>query len=254
MPQTQTHPVDPGFGPTDNELRLQALNHTKDRLLSIVSHDLRSAIAGVLSLAKLQAQRLEAGELEEARRLNGLIRHSTANADDLIRDLVNWMRSHGQEIHFRLEPLDVCELVEVEVERLRPQAAQKDQSLRIQMEDTGILKGDRYMLQSVLRNLLGNAVKFSKPGGEIVVYVARQPGQWEFQVRDRGIGMSPTVRELLLKIDARKQRAGTAGEQGSGFGLLLCDDFIQRHGGRLSVQTAEGEGTTVSFTVPELLG
>lgn len=142
--------------------------------MSIVGHDIRSAIGGVLTLTGMLDKSLEAKDLREARRLNGLIRRSTRDAEELLRDLLAWTRSSCQDLEFKLEPLDVLELVETEVERLR-------------------------------------AV-------------------------------------------AQKKQTGTSGESGSGFGLLLCEDFIQRHGGHLTWESKPGKGSTFSFTIPELIG
>jgi signal transduction histidine kinase len=241
-------------GPSDSEIRLQALNHTKDKLLSIVGHDLRSAIGGVISLAKMLEKRLEVGDIEGAKRLNGLIRRSSHDADDLLRDLVTWTQSHGQEIQFRLEALDLLELVETELVRLRVTASHKEQKIEVDAEGVGIIRGDRYMLQSILRNLISNALKFSYAQTTIVIRIRRLPGEWKFEICDKGIGMSAELQDMILKIDNRKQRPGTSGETGSGFGLLLCEDFIERHGGRLSWQSEPEVGTTFCFTVPELLG
>ena len=240
--------------PTDEEIRLQALNHSKDKLLSIVGHDLRTAIGGVLTISHMLEKRLEAGDLDEATRMNGLIRRATRDADDLLKDLVTWTRKSGQDQSFRLESIDITELIESEVSRLKSAAQQKKQRIKIDAYDNGIIRADPYMLSSIFRNLLNNAMKFSHQGGVIVVRVYRQPGLWEFQIRDSGIGMSAEVQDRLLKIDDRKQQAGTSGEYGSGFGLLLCEDFIQRHGGHLTWESTPGKGSTFSFTIPELLG
>ncbi|HKK17563.1 MAG TPA: ATP-binding protein, partial [Opitutales bacterium] len=157
-------------------------------------------------------------------------------------------------LHFRLESMDIVELVETEIERLKSVAQRKEQTIQLKAYDTGIIRADPNMLRSILRNLLTNALKFSYRGSEITVRIQRQPGLWEIQIRDDGIGMSPEVQDLLLKIDDRKQKSGTSGETGSGFGLLLCEDFIQRHGGHLSWESTLGKGSTFSFTIPELLG
>lgn len=247
-------PVKSGTGPTDEELRLQALNHTKDKLLSVIGHDLRTAIGGVTSLVAMLDKRLEAGDMEESKRLCGLVRRASHDADDLLTDLVAWTRSQGKGLQFRLEAMDVLQLVKVEADRMETTAQRKEVTIRIEDNDTGIIRADRYMLQATFRNLLTNALKFSHRGGEVVVRIRRQPGLWEFQVADNGIGMSPEVQDLILKIDNRKQKVGTSGETGSGFGLLLCEDFIQRHGGRLTWESVHGKGTTFCFTIPELLG
>ena len=123
--------------PTDAEIRLQALNHTKDKLMSIVGHDLRTAIGGVVSLVDMMDRCLEANNLDEAKRLNGLIRRASCDADDLLNDLVTWTRSHGQNIEFRLEFLDVVELIETETARMRVPSLRKNQTIRVVVSGTG---------------------------------------------------------------------------------------------------------------------
>ncbi|WPJ94242.1 HAMP domain-containing sensor histidine kinase [Coraliomargarita algicola] len=257
--QFNGYPLDSSNGfihgsPTDEEIRLQALNHSKDKLLSLVGHDLRSAIGGVLGIVRMLDQRLEQNDIEEAKRLSGLIYKAGQDAEDLLKDLVAWTRNSGQELKFRLESIDILQLLNTEVDRLHAVAHQKKQRIKIDAFDSGIIRADPYMLQAIFRNLLTNAIKFSHQGGEIKVCIYRQPGLWEFQVKDKGVGMTEDTQALLLKIDGRKQKSGTSGEMGSGFGLLLCEDFIQRHGGHLTWESATGEGTTFSFTIPELLG
>jgi signal transduction histidine kinase len=243
-----------GQAPSDEELRLQALNHSKDKLLFIVGHDLRTSIGGVLTLSHMLEKRLEAGDLEEAKRLSGLIRRATLDADDLLKDLFAWARKSGHEQHFCLESIDIFELIKGEIGRLKNASQQKDLSIKIKADSTGMILADPNMLRSVFRNLLTNALKFSYPGGQITIRITRQAGLWEFQVCDNGIGMGDEIKDLLLKVDDRKQRPGTSGETGSGFGLLLCEDLIQRHGGHLSWESTPSKGSTFIFTIPELLG
>jgi len=240
--------------PTDEEIRLLALNRSKDKLLSIVCHDLRTSIGGVLTLSDMLEKRLAAGKLAGAQRLNGLIRRATLDADDLLKDLVAWTRKSGQNPNFHLRSVDLSELVQSEVLRLATAAQRKRQHIEIEALEIGIIRADPNMLRSILRNLLTNALKFSYPEEQITIRIERCPGYWQFQVCDKGVGMSPEVQDLLLKLDERKQRTGTAGETGSGFGLLLCHDFIHRHGGQLSWESILGQGSTFTFTIPELLG
>lgn len=240
--------------PTDEEIRLRALNHSKDKLLSIVGHDLRSAIGGVIAIVRMLDKRLDQNDIEDAKRLSGLICKASHDADDLLKDLVAWTRNSGQELKFHLESIDILQLLDTELARLQTSAEQKKQRIKIEAYDSGMIRADPYMLQAIFRNLLTNAIKFSHQGGEIKICIYRQPGLWEFQVKDKGVGMSEEVQALVLKIDDRKQKSGTSGEMGSGFGLLLCEDFIQRHGGHLTWESALGVGSTFSFTIPELLG
>ncbi len=149
-------------------------------------------------------KRLEAGDLEEAKRLSGLICRASHDADDLLSDLVAWTRSYGQNVSFRLESMDIVELMETEVSRLKSVAQRKNIRVRLEPYDTGLIRADRYMLQGIFQNLITNALKFSHEGGEVCIRVYRQPGLWEFQVCDKGMGMSAEVQERLLKIDSRK--------------------------------------------------
>lgn len=240
--------------PTDAEIKLQALHHTKDKLLSVVGHDLRNAIGGVISLADMMDRRLDADDLDEARRINGLIRQASMDANNLLSDLVTWTQRNGQDVEFRLEPLNVSDLIETEVSRMRSASSSKSQTIRIEVLSTECLRADRYMLQSIIRNLLSNALKFSCVGGEVLVRAERQLGQWQFSVVDSGIGMSVEIQECLLEVNMLKQQIGTAEEVGSGSGLLLCEAFVLRHGGSLTWESAPNVGSTFTFTIPELIG
>lgn len=241
-------------GPSDEEIRLRALNHTKDRLMSIVGHDLRTAIGGVLSLTTMLDKRIAEGDLEDAQRLNGLMRRTALDADDLLKDLVSWARTTHQEHEFQLESIEVGATISTEIERLKGLAMQKNQEIFLNVSDGGMIRADPYMLSSILRNLISNALKFSYVEGIVEVKAERKSGYWLFSIADTGIGMPEHIQELLLKIDERKRQTGTSGEKGSGFGLLLCEDFIARHGGKLTWTSSPGEGSTFSFTIPELIG
>jgi len=240
--------------PTDEELRLRALNHSKDKLFSIVGHDLRSAISGVLSGIPALEKGLDKGNIDDAKLMLKSIQKAAEGANDLLGDLAAWTRNSTNELGFKLEQVDLLELVKVEVRRLKEMAEQKMQTIRIQAADAGFIRVDANMFRSIIRNLLTNAIKFSHQGGLIRVSIFRHLGNWEFQVVDEGIGMDAKTQSCLLSLDETKKHQGTAGESGSGFGLLLCDDLIQRHGGELSWTSEKGKGSTFAFTIPDLLG
>lgn len=254
-PNSTTDPtLIPQVNPTDEEIRLRELNHGKDRLMSIVGHDIRTAIGGILSLTGMLNKKLDANDLQEAKRLNELIRISSRDAEDLLGDLLTWARSSRQNLDFKIEPIDIPEFVQTEEARLRAVALKKHQQIELKSFDSGRMRADRFMLSAIFRNLITNALKFSPEGSVVTVNILRHPGLWEFQIADQGIGMTDEVQKRLLKIDDWKRQPGTSGESGSGFGLLLCEDFIQRHGGHLTWESKPGEGSTFSFTIPELIG
>lgn len=238
----------------DEVIRLEALNYTKDKLLTLVGHDLRTAIGGILSLTDMLGEQLSKGETKEAARLSGLIRRSSLDADDLLKDLLAWARKSENDLNFHLESADCNELIRSEVNNLGGIAGRKNQTIRIEAHDSGIIRVDLHMFRAILRNLLTNALKFSHPDSEVSVACCRKKGEWEFVVRDNGIGMNEEIQDLLLKIDDRKKTLGTSGEKGSGLGLLLCEDFVHRHGGHLTWESSSGKGTTFTFTIPDLLG
>ena len=241
-------------GPSDEEIRLRALKQTKDRLMSIVGHYLRTAVGGVRSLTSMLERRLEKGDIEDAQRLSGLLRRSALDADDLLKDLPPSARSTHEEHHFKLESLDLQGVIQAEADRLQSTAMQKNQQIILDTKDSGMVRADPFMLSAILRNLIGNALKFFYAGGKITIRTKREPGHWLINVSDRGIGMSEEIQALLLKIDKRKQQTGPKGEKGSGFGLLRCEDFVARHSGHLTWVSSPGEGSTFSFTIPELFG
>jgi len=251
-PQPSSEPSGGSRSPADEVIRLEALNHTKDKLLSLVGHDLRITIGGILAITDMLDKCLKEGDIEEVTRLSGLIRRSSLDANDLLNDLVTWTRKSGNDLHFQLESADSYEIINSEVNSLGGIANRKNQTIRIEAHGSGMMRVDLHMFRAVLRNLLTNALKFSHTDSEVVVRSSRKKGEWEFQVCDTGVGMSPEIQDLLLKIDDRKQKLGTSGEKGSGLGLLLCEDFVHRHGGHLTWQSSLGEGTT--FTIPDLLG
>ncbi len=240
--------------PSDEEIHLRELNHTKDRLLGLVTHDLRSAVGCFGSLIEMLEEQLERGDCGEAARITGIMRRSAGDADEILNDLVTWMRGQGQENAFHLEPIQIRSLVEGEMQRLAPVAARKDIRMECEAESGVELRGDGYMLRVVLRNLLSNAIKYSHPGGTVCVAVDRLEREWRVRVIDQGIGMSAKVQERLLKVDHLKKIPGTAGESGSGMGLLLCEEYVQRHGGRISWESEPNRGSTFTVLIPDLLG
>jgi signal transduction histidine kinase len=239
---------------TDEEVRLRALNHSKDKLFSIVGHDLRSAISAVLSGIPLLEKRLDDKNLDEAKRLARSIHKTAQDASDLLGDLAAWTRNSTNELGFNLEKVDLLELLQVEIDRLQEAADQKMQAIKIEPADSGLIRVDPNMFRSIFRNLLTNAIKFSHQGGITRISIFRHSGNWEFQVADEGVGMDAGVQSRLLSLDENKKRLGTSGESGSGFGLLLCDDLIQRHGGELTWTSKKDKGSTFSFTIPDLVG
>ncbi len=230
-------------------MRLKESNEVKDKLFSIISHDLRSPLNllnGMLSLfkrGKVTADNSEA--------LSQNLEGSMQNTMNLLDNLLSWSHSQMKGFNIKTKKVKPDDIVK-EIITLYANAAKQKGVLVENDMNTGIeLDADDNILKLVLRNLLNNAIKFSNPGGKIYITPVSKSGYSGFSVKDEGIGIPAGYLELLFKLgNEKKIREGTNNEQGSGLGLVLCDELVTRSGGELKVESLEGKGTTVSVLFP----
>lgn len=227
---------------------LDMLNRQKSLLFSIIAHDLRNPFQVLLGLSEVLgsavAKRDDAAIERRARGINQAARQ----AHDLMEGLFNWASLQMDSVDVALEDLSLADVVEAATGSVREQAAGK--GVQILIEDGGRrVLANREMLATILRNLVSNAIKFTPSGGRIVI-AARGAGPVEIVVTDSGIGMSAERLAGLFRLDRRTTTTGTAGERGSGLGLLLCRDLAERLGTTLNVASEPGRGTAFSFSLP----
>jgi len=230
---------------------LHRLNAEKDKLFSIISHDLRGPFSGFLGLSNLLAESLPGMTKEEIQKMAGALRNSATNLFRLLENLLEWSRMQQNRIKFNPGLTLLMPLID-ETMRLVADSANK-KGIEISYDIPADLEvfADEDMLASTIRNLTSNAVKFTRKGGKI--YIAAKPGPGhsvEISVRDTGIGMSPEIVNDLFRLDVQPNRRGTEDEPSSGLGLLLCKDFVEKHGGKIRVESEEGKGSTFCFTLP----
>lgn len=230
---------------------LQQVIEMKDKLFSIIAHDLRGPIGNTGSLIKLILD----GDLTDPKEINRTLRMVYTASEStfiLLENLLAWSGSQRKDFPYNpgshlLMPIfdDTIELYS---------SASEVKALRISRKVDPFLmaKFDPSMIRTVIRNLVNNAVKFTPPGGWIVLGAHTTSDEVEVFVRDNGIGMSPKILNTLFTSPAESIRYGTNHEKGHGLGLTLCQEMIQRHGGTLKVQSEEGKGTTFSFGLPGL--
>ena len=231
--------------------QLRALNAEKDRFLSMIAHDLRSPFSTLRLLIGVAAENIEGSGQNELENLMHLLKKSSENVYTLLENLLTWSQIQQGIMKYHPQHLDVQEIIVQNMAILKPGADQKQITIKNDIAAETTVYADYHMVDAVIRNLLSNALKFTYPGGKIMV--STQPAeQWlAISVADTGIGIEAEHLPKLFRIDAIYRRKGTAREQGTGLGLILCKEFIEKHGGQIWVESVVGKGSTFKFTLPK---
>ncbi|MCF8362309.1 MAG: PAS domain S-box protein [Prolixibacteraceae bacterium] len=235
--------------------QLNELNAQKDRLFSIISHDLRGPFNGFLGLTNLMADDADSMTKDEMVDIASGIRKSASNVFELLNNLLDWSRNQQGLIPFRPEKVNVNDMLEDCFEGIEGVARNKNIQLNLSTGNELVCNGDENMLKTIVRNLVSNAMKFTPRGGIVKVEAEEDDGFVKFSITDNGIGMSEEMLEKLFNIDKKINRTGTENEPSTGLGLIICRDFVKKHGGEIWAESdpdgKSGEkGTTFYFTVP----
>lgn len=234
----------------EKNAQLEEVNASKDRFFSIISHDLRSPFVGLLGLTQLISEEFENYSREKIHSIITKLYKSTENLYALIENLLTWSRLQRGMIECQPQPIIMRTAVQRTMAVLTSNAEQKDIELRNVIAPEAVGYMDMKMLDTVLRNLISNALKFTRSNGSITVSAEEHDGMLTIAVADTGIGLGPEHVPKLFQIDSKFTRTGTANERGTGLGLILCKEFVERNGGTIRVESEEGVGTTFFFTAP----
>lgn len=239
-------------------LTLTKLNADKDKFFSIIAHDLRGPFNALLGNAQLLAERPELLEPHEFREMSQSIHRSAKAVYQLLDSLLIWaqLQQEGGGMQCQPEPIKLKDLTEGTLAVLEQTAAQKEIILSNAIPANYWVQADRLMLETIIRNLVGNALKFTPRGGQVTVTgkngLTSQAGWVKVSVQDTGVGMSQADIARLFRLDTSHSTPGTEKEKGSGLGLMICQEMVERNGGQIWVKSEAGQGTTVEFTVPML--
>lgn len=237
-----------------SEHKLLRLNQLKDRFFSIISHDLRTPLATLDSFLNILINFSDRMKPEQMQKLANHTQLSVHNLQSLLENLLQWAASQtasGQSMRFEPEVLQLQTSVQRNLELLQDTAAAKQVSWRVQLPEKLNVLADANMLDFILRNLLHNAIKFSEAGGKVYLQAKATGSVAEVSVRDEGVGMAADVRQSLFKAEQPAiTTKGTANEKGTGLGLLLCWQFVERCGGSIHAESEPGNGSRFWFTVP----
>jgi PAS domain S-box-containing protein len=234
----------------ESEVRLKELNVSKDKLFSIIAHDLRSPFTSFLGLTELLAEDFDEMDSLEIKILISELNKSAKNVFGLLENLLSWSRLQTGRMDYSPEFISSVDVVNKTAALYEGAAKQKKINLITQVYCANKIYADHNMIETILRNLVSNAIKFTKKDGEVVIGLNGNDEMMEFSVKDSGIGIEKENLSKLFRIDTAHTTPGTNNEVGSGLGLILCRELVERNRGSIKVESEEGAGTKFTFSVP----
>jgi len=233
----------------ERENMLHALNAQKDKFFSIIAHDLRSPFTAIVGFSELLADRLSAKEYEGMEEYVDMILKSSKKTLDLLMNLLEWARSQTGRMSFNPEYFELNEVIDDTTFVLRNMAGQKSLTFVKELPANIVVYADRQMLDTIVRNLVSNAIKFTPANGTVTIRAIRTEHATQLQVIDTGVGIPKHRIERLFRIDSSESTLGTNEEEGTGLGLILCKEFADKHQGSLEVESEPGKGSVFTLTL-----
>jgi len=229
---------------------LKAVNANKDKFFSIISHDLKSPFNGLLGITEILDSDYDELSLEEIKEMIQVLRNLSVNVYDLLDGLLQWAQTQTGIMEYNFENFDIYEKGENVLELLSVNAKSKNILLQNNIKLNSDVFADVKSVETILRNLISNAIKFTQPQGIIKLESEINEKEIYISVIDTGIGMSEKNRSKLFKIEEHHTTIGTNNEVGSGVGLILCKELVEKNGGKIWVESELGKGSKFSFTLP----
>jgi signal transduction histidine kinase/DNA-binding NarL/FixJ family response regulator len=233
-----------------SEASLKELIATKDKFFNIVAHDLKNPFTGLLGSSELLYSNITQMSDEEIITLATILNDSAKSGFAILQNLLDWSRSQTGMLRINLAQVRLSELIETNVSNHSLSARNKEISLSSEVDENLIITADSCMVNTVLRNLISNAIKFTPRGGKIVTSAYTDSKNVFISVKDSGIGISPENISSLFKLDVKYSNPGTENEVGTGLGLKLSKEFVEKQGGEIRVNSEAGKGTEFVFSIP----
>lgn len=235
----------------ESKRRFKQMNDDKDKFFSIVSHDLKSPFNSLIGFSDMMLDDFENLSRQEIKDYTVSIHKSVRNVYGLLENLLEWSRIQTGRMEFFPVKLDVYSLIDEIFATLNGIALKKNIRLSNQVSKSIFAYADNNMIRSVLYNLISNAIKFTHVSGDVMVLAAETDHLIEIAVSDTGIGINREDTAKLFRIDINFTKCGTSNEKGTGLGLVLCKELIEKNGGRIHVESEPGKGSTFVFTLPK---
>jgi len=232
------------------DLKIQKLLDDKNTFFAIIAHDLRGPLGSSVALSKLLIEDIAKGNYAEIREIVEVLHQSNKNIYKLLDELLEWSRTQTGMMEYSPEKIGLNELINENIELNQNAALNKNIDLLFESNEQIEVEADKNMMDTIVRNLLTNAIKFTGKNGKIAVKVQRKHQNAEISITDNGIGIPDSIKEKLFKINEKVIQRGTYNEIGNGMGLLLCNEFINRHKGKIWAESELGKGSSFKFSVP----
>jgi len=230
--------------------QLLQLNSDKDLFISILAHDLRSPFVSILGFLNLLVENIRTYDINEIEEHINIVSHAAKNTFNLLEDLIIWTQSQSGKLPYEPQKLNFSDICADAVEVLKLTANEKNITINQFVAEVIIVYADINMLKTVLRNLVSNAIKFTNLGGRIDIYAEKTQSNIIISVSDEGIGIAPEILNKLFDITQIHSTIGTADEKGTGLGLLLCKEFVEKHDGKIWVESELGKGSKFKLSLP----
>ena len=233
--------------------KLSEVAATNIKFISILAHDLRSPFISIIYALDIIRKSLHEKSINEIENYIDMASGYANNTLNLLDDLLAWTISQNKEKNFNPARINLHELVCDEIEHVNTSATQKQIRLHHSIPTDLNVTADLQMVKTIMRNLIGNAIKYTNNGGEIKVSASENNQFVEISVKDNGIGISPRAQKNLFKLDLVHSTKGTNNEKGTGLGLLLCKEFVETHGGNIRVESSPLKGSEFIFILPHYI-
>ena len=229
---------------------LKKLNTDKDRLLSILAHDLKNPFNSILGFLNLLSNNLREYDMNQIEEYLNIINDASQNTYNLLGNILTWVKANSGKIPFEPQKLDFNSLCQDIIESTELIAKKKNIKVSFLPMEQIIIFADKNMLETILRNLISNSIKFTEENGQVDILAEKNKTTYTISVSDNGIGMSKDAIKKVFDISKTYTTKGTAQEDGTGFGLLLCQDFAKINGGEIQIESELGKGSDMKFTLP----
>jgi len=235
---------------SEQNIELHKINTDKDRFITILAHDLKSPFNSILGFLDLLTKNIRKYDIDKIEKFVNMINNSAKNTFGLLEDILLWVRANSGKIPYEPQKLNFATICNEVIENLKLTANTKDITIKqFATEEINII-ADKNMLNTVLRNLVSNSIKFTNKNGRIDIYAEKNHSKVTISVSDNGVGIEPDTLNKLFEISQKISTDGTENEKGTGLGLLLCKEFVEKHGGKIWVESELGKGSDFQFTMP----
>ena len=230
---------------------LKQLNQTKDKFFSIIAHDLKNPFITILGFSELLLS--DYNELSDEERIFyiDMMKKSAESSHNLLQNLLQWSRSQSGRIDFNPADISIDSMIQQNIDLLTPTADKKNIRIEFDNSQPMTVFADKDMVDTITRNLISNAIKFTNREGKIVIETSDVGNFVKISVKDTGIGMTEEDRNNLFRLDISKSSSGTEQESGTGLGLIICKEFVEKNNGSIFVESTVGQGSTFHFTLPK---